>query len=208
LEGQNRGSREPLGRNRRRQVPLRAWVGFFVLVLVVNLLFAFCGVGAQAQIPFSDFVNEVKSDNVKTAVFLGSQITGEFVHPVNGHSDFLTEEPPGDVGLVQLLLNHHAQVSATESAFQWLGNSLNLLSVLLMLFLLGSIAYQARTGQRLGYGIGQSRARMHTQGRPKITFAGGASNEKATEVRETVDRAEVDAIVPEAEGAPASPAPD
>jgi len=41
-------------------------------------------------------------------------------------------------------------VSATQSSFQWLGNALNALSVVFMLLLLGSIVYQARTGQRLG----------------------------------------------------------
>src|SRR6202022_3157197 len=188
LDAQNRGPREPIWRNRRWQVPLRSWVGVFVLVFVLNLLFAFCGAGAQSQIPFSDFVAQVNADNVKSAEFLGNQITGQFVHPYKGHSDYLTEEPPGDSGLVQLLLNHKVQVSASESAFQWLGNTLNLLSVLFMLLLIGSIAYQARTGSRLAFGIGQSRARMYTEERPKVTFADVASNEEAKEdLQEIVD---------------------
>jgi cell division protease FtsH len=188
MDGQNRGPREPIWRSRRWKVSLRSWVGFFVLVFVLNLLLGFCGAGAQSEIPFSDFVKQVKANNVKTAVYLGSQITGQFGHQVNGHSDFLTEEPPGDTGLVQLLLDHQAQVSATQSAFQWLGNTLNFLSVLFMLLLLGSIAYQARTGQRLGFGIGESRARMYTEERPKVTFADVASNEEAKEdLQEIID---------------------
>src|ERR1700737_3148958 len=123
--GQARGPREPIWRDRRWQVPLRSWVGVLVFVFVFNLLLAFCGSGAQATIPFSDFVAQVNADNVKSAEFLGSQITGQFVHPVKGHSDYLTEEPPGDSGLVQLLLDHKVQVSAAESAFQWLGGGAN-----------------------------------------------------------------------------------
>ena len=180
LDARNRGPREPIWRNRRWQVPLRSWVGVFVLVFVFNLLFAFCG-GAQSQIPFSDFVAQVNADNVKSAEFLGNQITGQFVHPYKGRSDYLTEEPPGDSGLVQFLLDHKVQVSAAESAFQWLGGAANLLSVLFLLFLLGSIAYQARTGQRLAFGVGQSRARMYTEERPKVTFADVASNAEAKE---------------------------
>jgi cell division protease FtsH len=188
LDAQNRGPREPIWRNRRWQVPLRSWVGVFVLLLVFNLLFAFCGAGAQSQIPFSDFVAQVNADNVKSAEYLGSQITGRFVHPYKGHSDYLTEEPPGDSGLVQLLLNHKVEVSSSESALQWLGGAANLLSVLFLLFLLGSIAYQARTGQRLAFGVGQSRARMYTEERPKVTFADVASNEEAKEdLQEIVD---------------------
>ncbi len=152
------------------------------------MLFAFCGAGAQSEIPFSDFVTQVKAGNVKSAEFLGSQVTGQFVHPVKGHSNFLTEEPPGDSGLVQLLLDHQVQVSATQSSFQWLGNALNALSVVFMLLLLGSIAYQASTGQRLGFGIGQSRARMYTEERPNVTFADVASNEEAKEdLQEIID---------------------
>src|SRR3981081_4059462 len=188
MDGQNSGPREPIWRNRRWQVPLRSWVGLLAMVFALDVLFAFCGAGAQSVIPFSDFVAQVKADNVKSAEFLGSQVTGQFVHPVRGNSDFLTEEPPGDSGLVQLLLDHHVQVSATQSSFQWLGNALNALSVLFMLLLLGSIAYQARTGQRLGFGIGQSRARMYTEERPKVTFADVASNEEAKEdLQEIID---------------------
>ena len=188
MDGQNPGPREPIWRNRRWQVPLRSWVGLLALVFALNVLFAFCGAGAQSVIPFSDFVTQVKADNVKSAEFLGSQVTGQFVHPVRGNSDFLTEEPPGDSGLVQLLLDHHVQVSATQSSFQWLGNALNALSVVFMLLLLGSIAYQARTGQRLGFGIGQSRARMYTEERPNVTFVDVASNEEAKEdLQEIID---------------------
>jgi cell division protease FtsH len=181
LDRQTRGPREPFWRSRGWQVPLRSWVGFFALVFVFNLLLAFCGSGAQSEIPFSDFVAQVKAGNVKSAEFLGSQITGQFVHPFKGHADYLTEEPPGDSGLVQLLLDHNVKVSASQSAFQWIGNAFNLLSVLFLLLLLGSIAYQARTGQRLAFGVGESRARVYTEERPKVTFADVASNDEAKE---------------------------
>src|ERR1700730_7213211 len=152
MDGQNPGPREPIWRNRRWQVPLRSWVGLLALVFALNVLFAFCGAGAQSVIPFSDVFTQVKGDNVKSAEFLGRQVTGQFSHPVEASSGFLTEEPPGDSGLVQLLLDHHVQVSATQSSFQWLGNALNALSVVFMLLLLGSIAYQARTRQKLWVG--------------------------------------------------------
>jgi len=100
--GRNRARASRSGANRRWQVPLRSWVGLLALVFALNVLFAFCGAGAQSVIPFSDFVTQVKADNVKSVEFLGSQVTGQFVHPVKGKSEFLTEEPPGDSGLVQL----------------------------------------------------------------------------------------------------------
>jgi hypothetical protein len=60
MDGQNSGPREPIWRTRRWQVPLRSWVGLLALVFALNVLFAFCGAGAQSVIPFSDFVTQSK----------------------------------------------------------------------------------------------------------------------------------------------------
>lgn len=52
---------------------------------------------------------------------------------------------------------------------------------------------------------GQTRGRVYTEERPKVTFADVASNEEAKEdLQETVDKSEVDAVVAEAERSPAS----
>src|SRR5207245_4733121 len=60
--------------------------------------------------------------------------------------------------------------------------------VLVLLFLLGWMAYQARTGHRLAFGVGQSRARLYTEERPKVTFVDVAANEEAKEdLQEIVD---------------------
>src|SRR3981081_2498737 len=98
MDGQNPGPREPIWRNRRWQGPLRSWVGLLALVFALNVLFAFCGAGAQSVITFSDFVTQVKADNVKSAEFLGSQVTGQFVHPVKGNSENVTRGPQGAGG--------------------------------------------------------------------------------------------------------------
>ncbi|MGZ3486914.1 MAG: ATP-dependent zinc metalloprotease FtsH [Isosphaeraceae bacterium] len=163
-------------------------MGVFLVILVGNLLLGLCGPAQQTVIPYSDFVAQVKFGNVKSATFLGNQIDGEFVHRFKGQSRYLTQEPPGDTGLIQLLLDNKVQVSATQSPFDWFGNTLNLLSVLFMLLVLGSIVYQLRTGSRLTLGVGQTRARVYTEERPKVTFADVASNEEAKEdLQEIID---------------------
>jgi cell division protease FtsH len=183
-----RGPREPLWRDPKRRVPLRSWVATFLVILGLNIVFGLCSAAQQLVIPYSDFVAQVKTDNVKTAIFQGSAINGDFVHKFNGRLAYVTQEPAGDTGLVQLLLDHHVTVTASSSPWDWFGSTLNLLSALVMILLLGSIAFQARTGQRLSFGIGQSRARMYTEERPKVTFADVASNEEAKEdLREIID---------------------
>ncbi|MGZ3391504.1 MAG: ATP-dependent metallopeptidase FtsH/Yme1/Tma family protein, partial [Isosphaeraceae bacterium] len=94
-------------------------MGVFLVILVGNLLLGLCGPAQQTVIPYSDFVAQVKFGNVKSATFLGNQIDGEFVHPFKGQSGYLTQEPPGESGLIQLLLDNKVQVSATQSPFDW-----------------------------------------------------------------------------------------
>jgi cell division protease FtsH len=183
-----RPSREPLWRDPNRRVSLRSWVVTFLVVLGLNVVFGVCGAVQQLTVPYSDFVAEVKADNVRTAVFQGNAITGEFVHAFKGRTAYVTQEPGNDTGLIPLLLDHHVTVSASSSPFEWFGSTLNLLSAVILILLLGSIAYQARTGARLSFGIGQSRARMYTEERPKVTFADVASNDEAKEdLREIID---------------------
>jgi cell division protease FtsH len=160
----------------------------FLAVLGLNLVFGLCGAAQQLVVPYSDFVAQVKADNVKTANFQGNAINGEFGHAFKGRTAYVTQEPSGDTGLIQLLLDHHVTVSVSSSPVEWFGNTLNLISALVLILLLGSIAYQARSGARLSFGIGQSRARMYTEERPKVTFADVASNDEAKEdLREIID---------------------
>jgi cell division protease FtsH len=181
VDDRKRGPREPLWRAPNFRVPLRSWLVTFLVVLALNIVLSVCSAAQQLTIPYSDFVAQVKADNVKSANFTNNSIAGDFVHKFNGRTAYVTQEPSGETGLVQLLLDHNVTVSVSSSPFDLFGGLLNVLSVLFMIFLLGSIAYQARTGQRLSFGIGQSRARMYTEERPKVTFADVASNEEAKE---------------------------
>ncbi len=157
-------------------------------VLAANLVLGYCTTSQQLQIPYSQFVDQVNAGNVQSANFTGTQIDGRFVHPVSGQVGYITRAPTADAGLVQLLLAHHVQVSASPSAADWLGGAVNLLSVLIWLFVLGAIAYQLRTGQRLAFGVGESKARVYTEERPKVTFADVAANEEAKEdLQEIID---------------------
>ena len=169
-------------------MPLGPWIALLVAMLLWNLLFAYLSSQQALQIPYSQFISQVDAGNVRSATFQGVQIQGQFAHPVQGQTYYQTQEPSSDPSLVQLLLAHHVTVSATQSPLDWLGSAFNFLTALGMLLLLGAIVYQARTGQRLAFGVGQSRARLYTEERPKVTFADVASNEEAKEdLREVID---------------------
>jgi cell division protease FtsH len=163
----------------RRRVPLRAWIVLWLAILAFNLVVTFWPAGQVARIPYSDFVQQEQAGNIKTAIFQGQQIGGTFAHPVNGTLYYVTQAPQADPQLVRELVDRHIQVAATQSPLDWLGNLFNLLSALAFLGLFLLIAYQARTGQRLAFGIGQSRARVYTEERPNVSFADVAGADEA-----------------------------
>jgi cell division protease FtsH len=177
------GPREPLIERKGRQLPLKSWLVLMAIVVVVNLVFGYFDSKQQLTIPYSDFVNQTKSDNVKSVRFQGNQLSGEFAHGVNGQTLFFTQIPlvgaTGDTSIFSMLQDHHVQVTASQGALDSLGSALNVFSGLLLLIFLGAMIYQARTGARLALGVGQSKARVYTEERPKTTFADVASNEEA-----------------------------
>jgi cell division protease FtsH len=160
-------------------VPLRAWIITLLAILVFNVVVTILTTPQVTRIAYSDFVQQERADNVKTAIFQGQIITGAFARPVNGQTNYITQAPQPDTALIHELLDHHVQVEAAASPFDWLGNLFNLLSALAIVFLFISIAYQLRTGQRMALGIGQSRARVYSEERPKVSFADVAGNEEA-----------------------------
>jgi cell division protease FtsH len=169
-------------------VPLRAWVISLLALFFANLLLALWPTPEVARLSYTDFVQQERADNLKTALFQGETITGEFIKPVKGQTAYITQQPQPDPTLVRELIDHKVQVAAAHSPFDWLGNLFNLLSAIAMLGLFVSIAYQLRTGQRMAIGVGQSRARVYTEERPNVSFADVAGNEEAkADLQEIID---------------------
>jgi cell division protease FtsH len=188
-----------------------SWVVFAIL-LAWNVLI-FLPLGSQAvNLPYSDFVAQVRQGNVAEVEFSSQTISGRFQSAVtwpptdtsstNGqnaaspasasYSQFTTVMPPtNDPELLPLLQGKKVTVTAKDTT-----SSPGILADLLFSFLptlliIGLFWYSGRTMMRSGQnilGFGASKARKYDPERPSVTFADVAGEDEAkVELSEVVD---------------------
>jgi cell division protease FtsH len=191
-----KGSTEPDLNRPQPRPSLWPWLITLAVVLIGYAVFAICTSPSTSAetIAYSDFVAQVKAGNVATANFNGTVLTGDFVTAVSGSKTYQTQEPTqGDPNLIPLLLDNKVTVTATPAASStdWLSIGMNVLWIGLMVAMGWWIYRQFRRGAG-GLGglpsVGQSRARLYNEERPKVTFADVASNVEAKEeLREIIE---------------------
>jgi len=149
------------------------------------------------DIPYSTFYTQIQNDNVKTAVFQGQDITGNFKNAVQNpdstssvkssthyHVIQLPVGDPthyGDPNLVPLLLQHGVDFRAEPPADSNLFFNI-LLQFLPWVFLIGLfffIGRRATQGQQNIFSFGKSRAKLVLEDRPSTTFADVAGVDEA-----------------------------
>ena len=166
----------------------------------------------EVNLPYSAFLEQVRTGNVTGVQISGSEITGKFAQPVTWpepapastpatsiqptpapqtYTVFVTTFPEtvGDPNLMSLLEQHAVEVSVTPppnpllSAL--LANGLPLLLLVLVMVWMGRQATQSQSGI---FGFGRSKPRVNTVERPTVTFkdVAGADEAKA-ELQEIVD---------------------
>src|SRR6266478_5611203 len=140
------------------------------------------------DIPYSSFYAQIQSDNVRTAVFQGQDITGDLKNAIANpdsnssikssthyHVTQLPVSDPthyGDPNLIPLLLQHHvdfrAQPPADNSLLFTILNFLPWIALIGLFFFIGRRATQ---GQQNIFSFGKSRAKLVLEDRPSTTFA-------------------------------------
>ena len=163
--------------------------------------------GGQLELPYSEFLAQVRAGNVVKVHIVGDAIEGEFAQPVAwpkpepgakppapeppAQSGFHTTYPSslGDSGLVPLLEAQKVTIEVESPAAPWLGLLLtSVLPILLMVGLLAWMGRQATRSQAGMFGFGRNRARRYEADRPKVTFAEVAGADEAkTDLAEVVD---------------------
>src|SRR5918912_923935 len=201
----------PAGQETGKQGPprlsVRAWWITLILVLLFNLVFypMLLRANEEAQRPriavaYSTFLDQVRANNVTTAQFAGSTVSGDFAKPYKdpqsgkSYSRYTTTLllPVQDPALVDLLKSHRVQISAVnQTPPLWLQALGFLLEALPFLFLLGLFYFgmRAARGRQQGlFGFGQSKAKVYMEERPSTTFADVAGVDAAkAELGEVVD---------------------
>ncbi len=155
------------------------------VVIAVILVSVFNNFGppqvASAQLPYSQFIADVKQGNVQKVVIEGRTIQGIY----QSGEKFVTYSP-GDPGLVGDLLNKGVVIQARPQEQQGVLMQM-FISWFPMLLLIGVWIFFMRQMQGGGGGgrgamsFGRSRARMMGEDQVKVTFADVAGVEEAKE---------------------------
>jgi cell division protease FtsH len=171
----------------------RNWLLYIGIAVTILLFFLPIGRATSSELTYTQFVNDVAADKVKTATV---DADGAVSGTLTDGTDYTTQIPVAlqDSNLSTLLKQHHVQITGEGPASStFLTLVLNFLPLIL---LFGVFWYMGRRAQR-GLGAGGlpglagltgSRAKLYDEERPKATFADIAGYEGAKqEVSEVVD---------------------
>ncbi len=170
-------------------------VGILLIIYVVNW-FNSANQSSSApqptQLNYTQFYQQINSNNVKTAVLIGqSDITGTLKNPVNNQTQYhVYQLPNGDPTLPQKLIASGATVNyqAPPDNTFWLSLLVNFLPWIFLIAAIFFFSRRASQGQQGIFSFGKSRAKLILEDRPSTTFADVAGvDESKYELQEVVE---------------------
>jgi len=172
---------------------------FWAVIFMAGLLFYQVLVGGSQvyiEINYTEFVDQIKADNVVKAVFVEKEIKGEFLDTytkaVNGRTvtgkKFRSRVALEDRNLIPLLQEHKVIIEA-ESSQHWGGLLITALPWLILVFWMMFMLRQMQGGGPKGlFSFGKSRAKLLTGQRVKVTFNDVAGADEAKqELQEIIE---------------------
>jgi cell division protease FtsH len=134
---------------------------------------------AREEITYSQFLTSAQAGRISDVTIGDDSITGHF----KDGQPFRTFAPPNDASYLETLRSRNAQITVEPKSKSALWPSL--LSTMLPFFLLIGLwllmLRQAQSGSNQALSFGKSRARLHTENRPKVTFDDVAGVDEAKE---------------------------
>jgi cell division protease FtsH len=155
------------------------WAGFMLL---------FPGPSSRADLSYSAFRQAVAAGQVKSVTMQGNHIEGDFTEPHALPSDshhatttqFATQLPPvADPQLLPQLEAKGVAISAKPEPSHWWLDLLLIGAPLVAVLLLFNRMGSAVGGQQNAFTFGQSRAKLYTAERPRVTFTDVAGEDEA-----------------------------
>ena len=159
----------------------------FVLISVFNSFDQSRSRGQVTQLEYSEFITKVKENQVKSVTIEGKTVKGELF----GDSSFITYNP-GDIRLVDDLLNHGVRVEARppeqQSMLMQIFISWFPMILLIAVWIFFMRQMQGGGGGRGAMSFGKSKARMLGEDQVKVNFQDVAGCDEAKdEVSELVE---------------------
>ncbi len=168
-----------IGRN------LALWVIIgLLLIALFNLFQGSSGQGPQANLKFSDFLDEVDQGRINEVMIQGNTITGRD----KNNRPFTTYAPDG-ANLVDRLSAKNVHISAApdeEGVPSLFGVLLNWFPMLLLIAVWIFFMRQMQSGGGKAMGFGKSRAKLLTESVGRITFDDVAGIDEAKEELEEI----------------------
>ena len=190
------------------RVPNWLWLVFLAATLALNLFVYAPRAEPRVDIPYSEFMDQLRAGNVANVELRDQEVSGEFKSqitwpkeappadaqggqpPPTQYGQFKTTRPPiEDPKLLPLLEEQKVVLRAVVPTTPWIvlvaGQLLPLLLFLGVMVLAGRQMSRSQGGI---FGLGQSKARVYTAERPDATFADVAGQDQAkAELVEVVD---------------------
>ncbi len=138
------------------------------------------------ELQYSEFVQEVQNNNVRSVTVEGNLVTGSY----KTKAEQFKANIPKDDTLMPLLLKHNVEVSVKEPSDQssYLFFLFNALPMLILLAVWFFFWRQVQSGAGKGMSFGKSRAKLLTESQQKVTFADVAGIDEARgELEEIID---------------------
>ena len=131
------------------------------------------------DISYSAFIEYVQAGQVTQVKIGDGTVTGRLK---NGQQ-FTTNVPPGDSTFIELLKTKGVviEVESRTRTSLWPSLLTTLLPIVLLVGLWMLMLRQAQSGSNQAMSFGKSRARLHTDNKPKVTFADVAGVDEAKE---------------------------
>jgi cell division protease FtsH len=192
----NEQSQNPQQEQSPKKLPPFKTIGGWLLVAATISLLGMALTAKNAkQVPYSQFLQQVKAGQVEEATIgpekIQYQLKSSAVKEAEASPNRVTQTVPMDDDLPELLEQHEVEFSAAPQSNNWW---LGMLSWILLPLLFLGLGYflvsrqQAAGGGPAALAAGKSKARIYSQGKTGVQFSDVAGvNEAVEELQEVVD---------------------
>jgi cell division protease FtsH len=165
------------------------WVILLIVIFAISRLFTGSKAPQYTSVPYSQFISDIKNDNMQSVVIkMQDNVPYQVTGVLKSNNQAVEASLPGDVNLLlSLLIDNKVtfDVSRSSSTFWSIFWSIApwILIIVFWWFLMQRMMQGAGGGANQAFTFGRSKAKLFNENKPKVTFKDVAG---AQEVKEEV----------------------